>query len=142
VLGVLGRATRALLLCVVRDTSWKRLEEPLLRHSVRDASFYTDDWCGYKPLRRHGRTHHACCHVPGRRVWAIDLDADGVREVHCNTLEGIWTGLRNFLRSFRGVSKRYLQQYAGVFQDCFNLKQNDWMSLFRRMLRVNTKLGA
>jgi transposase len=30
-----------------------------------------------------------------------------VREIHCNTQEGLWTGLRNFLRLFRGVSKWY-----------------------------------
>ena len=27
--------------------------------------------------------------------------------VHCNTMGGEWTGLRNFLRPFRGVSKWY-----------------------------------
>jgi hypothetical protein len=35
------------------------------------------------------------------REWARDDNGDGVREVHCNTLEG----LRNFLRPFRGVNK-------------------------------------
>jgi hypothetical protein len=35
--------------------------------------------------------------------------------VHCNTLEGIWTGLRNYLRRFRGVNKVYLAQYVAVF---------------------------
>jgi hypothetical protein len=39
-----------------------------------------------------------------------------VREVHCNTQEGIWTGLRNFLRPFRGVNKEYLHQYIAIFQ--------------------------
>jgi hypothetical protein len=39
-----------------------------------------------------------------------------VREVHTNTLEGLWTGLRNFLRPFRGVSKWLLDEYVGIFQ--------------------------
>jgi transposase len=39
------------------------------------------------------------------RIYSIDADGDGVREVHCNTMEGTWTGLRNFLWPFRGVSK-------------------------------------
>ena len=61
----------------------------------------------------------------GTRIttWALDLDGDGVREVHCNTLEGLWTGLRNFLRPFRGVSKWYLAQYVAVFQWAHNLKR-------------------
>lgn len=42
--------------------------------------------------------------------------------MHVNTLEGIWTGLRNFLRSFRGVNKVYLEQYVIMFEWHFNLK--------------------
>ena len=47
---------------------------------------------------------------------------DGVRKVHGNTSEGIWTGLRNFLRIFRGVHKKYLQQYVAVFTWAYNEK--------------------
>ena len=55
-------------------------------------------------------------------AWALDLDGDGVREVHCNTQEGLWTGLRNYLRTFRGVSRHYLAQYVAVFQWGHNIK--------------------
>jgi transposase len=51
-----------------------------------------------------------------------DDDGDGIREVHDNTLEGIWTGLRNYLRTFRGVSKHYLAQYVAIFQWAYNIK--------------------
>jgi hypothetical protein len=57
-----------------------------------------------------------------RGEFARDDDGDGVREVHCNTLEGIWTGLRNFLRPFRGVNKAYLEQYIIIFEWAYNLK--------------------
>jgi hypothetical protein len=46
-----------------------------------------------------------------------------VREVHSNTLEGLWTGVRNFLRPFRGVSKWFLAQYVAVIQWGHNLKE-------------------
>jgi len=49
------------------------------------------------------------------REWARD-DGDGIRQVRVNTLEGLWTGMRNFLRPFRGVSKWFLAQYVAVFQ--------------------------
>ncbi len=39
-----------------------------------------------------------------------------------NTMEGIWTGLRNFLRPFRGISKYYLSQYVSIFQFQHNFK--------------------
>jgi hypothetical protein len=49
-------------------------------------------------------------------------DGDGEREVHCNTLEGIWTGLREDLRPFRGVNRVYLAQYVTMFRWAYNLK--------------------
>ena len=59
------------------------------------------------------------CHAAGE--WARDDDGDGVREVHNNTQEGIWTGLWNFLRPFRGVNKKY--QYVGIFEWGYNIKR-------------------
>lgn len=82
---------------------------------------YTDEWRGYDRLPEIGRRRSSVCHEAGE--WARDDDGDGVREVHCNTLEGCWTGLRNFLRPFRGVSKRYLHQYVAIYQWSYLLKQ-------------------
>ena len=36
---------------------------------------------------------------------------------------GIWTGLRNYLRPFRGVHKQYLALYAAMFEWAHNLKR-------------------
>ena len=36
--------------------------------------------------------------------------------------EGTWTGLREFLRPFRGVNKVYLAQYVVMFRWAYNLK--------------------
>jgi transposase-like protein len=38
-------------------------------------------------------------------------------------MEGLWTGLRNFLRPFRGVSKKYLYQYVAMFEWGYNVKR-------------------
>ena len=61
--------------------------------------------------------------LPQAREWARDDDGDGVREVHNNTLEGLWAGLRNFLRPFRGVSKWYLDEYVGMFAWGYAIKE-------------------
>ena len=58
-----------------------------------------------------------------------------MREVHDNTLEGLWTGLRNFLRPFRGVSKKYLQQYVAMFEWGANVKRAT-PSFLRALLSV------
>jgi len=81
---------------------------------------YTDEWAAYDRLPEVGRGHATVCHAAGE--WARDDDGDGIREVHDNTLEGIWTGLRNYLRMFRGVNKAYLVQYVAVFLWSYNIK--------------------
>ena len=58
-----------------------------------------------------------------RCEYARDDDGDGFCEVHCNTMEGIWTGLRNFLRPFRGVHKKHLAAYTAMFRWAHILKQ-------------------
>ena len=40
-----------------------------------------------------------------------------------NTMEGTWTGLRNYLRPFRGVSKWYLAGYVAIFEWSNNIKR-------------------
>jgi Winged helix-turn helix len=70
-----------------------------------------------------GRGHATVCHAIGE--WARDDDGDGIREVHDNTLEGMWTGLRNHLRIFRGVNKEYLHQYVAIFEWSYNVKRGD-----------------
>ena len=37
--------------------------------------------------------------------------------------EGLWAGLQNLLRTFRGVSKKYLYQYVALFKWGCNIKR-------------------
>lgn len=70
------------------------------------------EWRGYGRLAgmRHG--HATMSHID--REWARDNDGDGVRKVHDNTREGIWTELRNLLRTFRGVSSHDMIQHTRI----------------------------
>jgi transposase-like protein len=36
---------------------------------------------------------------------------------------GMWTGLRNFLRPFRGVHKRFLHGYLSIYEFRVDLKR-------------------
>ncbi len=47
---------------------------------------------------------------------------DGVREVHDNILEGIWAGLRNDLRRFRGGDKTDPAPHVAVFLWSYTIK--------------------
>ena len=44
----------------------------------------------------------------------LDELGDGLREVHVNTVEGLWADVRNFLRPFKGVHKRHLGGYVAM----------------------------
>ncbi len=115
VCGVVGRASGRLTLRVGRRSGAAELvHQTVVPRTKPGATAYTDDWNGYKPLKAARRGHASVNHAAGE--WARDDDGDGVREVHNNTREGLWAGLRNFLRPFRGVSKWYLEMYVGVFQ--------------------------
>jgi transposase len=107
---------------VADRTDAPTLLEFVTGHTGDDATVYTDEWPGYKRLPDFGRAHDTVAHLPGQRVWARDADGDGVREVHNNTLEGLWAGLRTFLRPFRGVSKHFLGGYVAVFMWAYNRK--------------------
>ena len=76
-------------------------------------------------MRRMRRGHATVDHSGPKSTWARDDDGGGVREVRCNTQEGLWTDVRNFLRPFRGVGKWYLAQYQAIFQGGHNIKRVD-----------------
>ena len=120
VAGLVGRVSGRLRLRAI-----DRADGPTLREFVRRMTWpttlvYTDEWAAYDRLPEVARWHATVCHAAGR--WARDEDGDGINEVHGNTLEGIWTGLRNYLRRFRGVNKVYLAQYVAVFSWAYTIK--------------------
>jgi transposase len=121
VCGVVGRDGGQVRLSVARNADRVTLEGMVVASSGQEAMVNTDESQGYRHLAETGRGHATVCHK--LKEYARDDDGDGIREVHDNTLEGIWTGLRNFLRIFRGVNKKYLHQYVGIFQWKYNIKR-------------------
>jgi transposase-like protein len=122
VFGLVGRETGQVRMEVVHHSTRAELEPLVLDATKPGAVVNTDEWRAYDHLSEFDREHVTVCHAPHRRVWARDDDGDGIREVHNNTIEGIWTGLRNFLRTFRGVHKKYLAQYVFMFEWAHNIK--------------------
>ena len=122
VAGVVGRESGEIRLETIHHTDQKTLEAVVGDNTTAGATVNTDEWGGYNGLAGMNRAHRTVCHSPSNREWARDDDGDGIREVHTNTMEGIWTGLRNFLRPFRGISKYYLSQYVSIFQFQHNFK--------------------
>lgn len=118
VVGTLGRDTSQVRLRVVHHTDHQTLCEHVHRFTRIGTQVYTDEWQSYNHLLR---PHATVCH--SQKEWARDDDGDGIREVHTNTVEGMWTSVRNFLRPFRGVHKRYLSGYVAMCEFGINLKR-------------------
>jgi transposase len=118
---VVGRDSGHLRLTVAEHSDGPTLQTVVRKASWPMVTVNTDEWRGYNGLPAIGRSRSTVCHAA--REWARDDDGDGVREVHVNTLEGQWTGMRNFLRPFRGVHKKYLYQYAAMFEWGDNVKR-------------------
>ncbi len=119
--GVVGRESGQIRLRVCDDTQQATIQPKVESDTTSDTTLYTDETSAYNHIASTGRGHGTVCH--SAKEWARDDDGDGIREVHCNTMEGIWTGMRNFLRPFRGVHKEYLAQYVAMFEWAHNLKR-------------------
>ena len=118
IVGTVGRESGQVRLRVAKHTDGKTLKRHMARFTQPQAVANTDEWKGYNPIERKRVTVHH-----GEHEWARDDDGDGIREVHINTAEGMWTGARNFLRPFRGVHKDHLAGYVAMCEHSINLKR-------------------
>ena len=81
----------------------------------------TDEYDIYARLTEWGYRHRTVCH--GHGEYARDEDGDGRHEVHVNTMEGVWSLLRSWLRPHRGISQEKLPLYLGFFQFMHNARK-------------------
>ncbi len=121
ILGIVGRRSQQLRLRVCQNSQQVTIQPQIENTTLVNTTLYTDESDAYNLVLATGRGHGTVCH--SAKEYARDDNGDGIREVHCNTLEGIWTGLRNFLRPFRGIHKDYLAQYVAMFEWEYNLKR-------------------
>lgn len=129
VFGAVSRETGEIHLRVTKDSSAASLLLAALEEAAQGVDVMTDEWRSYSKLASEKRPHSTVNHSEGE--WARDDDGDGVREVHVNSQEGLWTSLRNWLRSFRGVSKKYLFGYIAAFEWIWNRKKLDPAELWK-----------
>lgn len=115
---MIGRESRQVRIRVMKNTQGSTLCPFVERFTQPEATLYTDEYDGYNHVQR---VRHTVCH--SKNEYARDDDGDGIREVHVNSNEGGWTGLRNLLRPFRGVHKAYLSGYVAIQELTVNYKK-------------------
>jgi transposase len=95
---------------------------PVIEGSVaKGAPVHTDEYDVYARLEEWGYGHETVCHARGE--YARDDDGDGFCEVHVNTMEGVWSLLRSWLRPHRGISQEKLPAYLAFFEVVHNARR-------------------
>lgn len=96
--------------------------EPIIKATIAPGTLiHTDEYVIYQPLVAWGYGHKTVCHSAGE--YARDEDGDGFCEVHVNTMEGLWSLLRSWLRPHRGISQENLSLYLGFFEVVHNVRR-------------------
>lgn len=96
--------------------------KPIIAACVTQGTLiYTDEYNIYGRLIEWGYGHKTVNHSIGE--YARDEDEDGFHEVHVNTIEGIWSLLRSWLRPHRGISQEKLPFYLGFFEFIHNVRK-------------------
>jgi transposase-like protein len=121
VIGVVERGSSEIRLEVCPNATKDTCHEVIEKHVEPGSTINTDDWGGYNGLLEKGFEHKTVCHSHGE--YARDDDGDGINEVHENTMEGIWSLLRQWIRTYRGVRKMYLYLYVNAFEFFHNAKR-------------------
>lgn len=94
---------------------------PVIEGSItRGALVHTGKYDIYARLEEWGYGHKTVCHA--RVAYACDEDGHGFCEAHVNTMEGVWSLLRLWLRPHRGISWEKLPLYLAFFQFVHNAR--------------------
>jgi len=105
--------------------------KPIIAAKVKvGAQFFTDEYNIYH-FTKVDYDHRTVNHGAGEYA---RRDPDGTC-VHCNTMEGMWSGLRNFLDRFKGISQRFLHLRVARYEFLHNYKHLHWCQTFEATLR-------
>lgn len=131
-LGIIQRGGKLILhLC---ENVQQQTIQPLITSGIAPGTLInTDEYAIYNRLNEWGFGHVTVIHGDGE--FARNHDGDGINEVHVNTIEGVWSLLRSWLRPHRGISQRWLPLYLGFFQAMHNVRQRG-QSLLGPLLKV------
>src|SRR3954447_13051766 len=120
ILGLIQRGGQ-LVIRMLANVQQKTIQPVITATVAPDSLIHTDEYDIYARLPAWGYRHKTVCH--GRGEYARDEDGDGFCEVHVNTMEGVWSLLRSWLRPHRGISQEKLPIYLGFFEFVHNARR-------------------
>lgn len=111
VMGIVQRNGKAYFRHISSTGKWELLKQ-IQKYVDPTARVLTDEWGGYVHLPKFGYQHEFVTHSASQYVRG---------DVHTNTVEGFWGGLkRGVYGVYRVVSKKYLQAYVDEYAFRYN----------------------
>lgn len=120
ILGMIERGGN-LAMVVLPNVQQATIKPHIQAHIEVGSETFTDEYTIYDRLPAWGYQRRSVCHSNGE--FARDEDGDGFCEVHVNTIEGVWSLLRSWLRPHRGISQKYLPAYVAFFEFIHNVRR-------------------
>jgi hypothetical protein len=115
----------------VRENVRTATSKPIIAAKVKvGAQFFIDAYSIYH-CTKADYDHRTVNHGAGEYA---RRDPDGTC-VHCNTMEGIWSSLRNCLDHFRGISQRFLHLRVARYEFLHNHGHLHWRQAFEAAMR-------
>lgn len=117
---------------VVKDTKSDSLHPEIIKSVKESATIYTDEWLGYRGLKRI-YNHAFVKHNEGEYV-------NG--RIHTNSIENFWSLLkRGIIGIYHFTSKKHLQKYVDEFVFRFNSRnQKDYARFNLLLANSNNRL--
>lgn len=110
---------------VVENATARVLSREVIANVKQTATLYTDEWVGYKGLKRV-YDHSIVKHNKGQYV-------NG--RIHTNTIEGFWSLLkRGIFGIYHSTSKKHLQMYVDEFVFRYNTRDTTEAMRFNLLL--------
>jgi transposase len=130
VVGAANRYTKTVELKVIDRVTSANLRQFIDEVADSKSLIITDDFRGYRPLKRQGYTHSVINHSKGHYARGL---------AHTNTIEGAWSQIkRSIFGTYHQVSKKYLPLYLSEFSYRYNLR-NSSSPLFYLMIERAAK---
>lgn len=144
--GTFGRKTKkqAFLGIVSRDSSQaivvpiQKAQQPILMENInkfikKGSTVFTDGLWAYRHLPKHGYPHDFVDHAKNEYVRG---------NVHTQTIEGLWGGLKARLKTVGGISKTNLGLFVGEQVWRYNFRHLSHDEKINRILSLIMKFGG
>ncbi|HLD85719.1 MAG TPA: IS1595 family transposase [archaeon] len=106
----------------------KRSVNKIMKRVDKKSKVYTDDFTAYSSLKKKGYKHETVNH--SEKEYARG-------DVHTNTIEGAFQGLRHFLDLFKGICKKNLHLYVSLYENIYNNRDKDATNYLNFFLKEN-----